>query len=69
MKGAMKHISDNWEGIPCPLKAIKVIKITESGSGISGMIMVKNPISKKLRDKIVREWNKAPNLIICHDHK
>lgn len=45
-----------------------VIKITKSDSGISGMIMVKNPISKKLRDKIVREWNKSNHLITYHDN-
>lgn len=51
------------------IKSITVIEIKKSDSGISGMIMAMNPISKRLRDKIVREWNKAPKLIICHDNK
>jgi hypothetical protein len=51
-----------------PPPSPRLIKVTNDDSGISGILMVKNPVSKKLRDKIIREWSKAPKLIICHDN-
>jgi hypothetical protein len=80
MKARLSDIIKNWKNIPpCPvkkcaprdpnIKSIRVIEITNNDSGISGMLMASNPISKKLMNKIVREWNKAPKLIIFHDNK
>jgi len=50
-------------------KPFKIIKITNDDSGISGILMMKNPITKKMRDRIVREWKQSNYLITCHDNK
>jgi hypothetical protein len=51
---------------PCSIS--KMIEIENDESGISGILILKNPIPKRVRDDIIREWNKAPKLIIWHDN-